>query len=327
MRICLVGGTGNISTSIVRLLLELGHEVTCFTRGEHGVPPDGVRVIQGDRRDREGFEARMLAERFDAAIDMISFCAEDAASSLRAFRDVGHFIHCSTVCTYGIQYDWLPVSEDHPLRPITDYGRGKMAADALLLAAYYRDGFPVTIIKPSTTYGPQMGLLRQIAWDFCWIDRVRKGKPILICGDGHALHQFLHIDDAALGFAHTLGKPRTHGQVYNLVRFGFTSWADYHHTAMQVIGREVEMVGVPLQTLLAFKAPNVNICREIFAHNCYYNCEKIMRDIPEFRPRVSLAEGMAQVLEAMDREGRIPNADNECWEDDIISACRAMIPA
>jgi hypothetical protein len=36
--------------------------------------------------------------------------------------------------------------------------------------------FPVTIIKPSSTYGPQMGLLRQVAWEFSWIDRVRKGK-------------------------------------------------------------------------------------------------------------------------------------------------------
>ncbi len=325
MRVCIVGGTGNISTSIVRLLVELGHEVTVFNRGQRTTPPD-VRVIVGDRQDREAFETCMQAERFDAAIDMISFTREDAASSLRAFRDVSHFIHCSTVCTYGIQYDWLPATEDHPLRPITDYGRNKVAADSLLLEAYYRDGFPVTIIKPSSTFGPQMGLLRQVAWDLSWIDRVRKGKPLLVCGDGFALHQFLYVDDAAPAFACALGRQRTFGQVYNMVNAGFYTWVDYHQTAMRVLGREVELIGAPLQVLVAQNVPGVGICTDIFAHNIYYSNAKITRDIPEFRPRVSLEAGMAQVIEALDREDRIPNSDELEWEDRIIAAIRALSP-
>ncbi len=320
MRVCVVGGTGNISTGIVRRLLECGHEVTCFNRGQRCEAPEGVRAICGDRRDRAAFEQAMQAERFDAAIDMISFTAEDAESSLRAFRGVGQFVHCSTVCTYGVEYDWLPATEDHPLRPITPYGRGKVDADAVLLGAHYREGFPVTIIKPSTTYGPAMGLLRQIASEFAWIDRIRKGKPIVVCGDGLALHQFLHVDDAALCFVGVLGKPHCIGQVYNMTRRGFTTWADYHRCAMRVIGREVELVGVPLRTLLAAASPGIDICRDIFAHNVTYSSEKLFRDVPQFVPAVSLEQGMAGVLEAMDREGRIPDSDGMTWEDELIAA-------
>jgi nucleoside-diphosphate-sugar epimerase len=181
MKIGIVGGTGNISQSIVRLLLEKGHEVVCFNRGQTTRSPEGVRVIQGDRSDREDFERKMQSEKFDAAIDMICFTAEDAASSIRAFRGVGWFVQTSTTCTYGIQYDYLPVDETHPLRPNTAYGRNKVAADDLYLEAYHRERFPVVIIKPSTTYGPVQGMLRQICWDFSWIDRVKKGKPILVC--------------------------------------------------------------------------------------------------------------------------------------------------
>jgi nucleoside-diphosphate-sugar epimerase len=322
MRVCVVGGTGNISTSIVRLLLELGHEVVCYNRGRSGDVPDGASVIIGDRSDKSAYESRMQAEKFDAAIDMICFNREQAESSLRAFRDVGHFVHCSTVATYGIQYDYLPVSEDHPLRPITDYGRNKVASDDVYLEAYHRDRFPVTIIKPSTTYGSKMGLLRQVAWDFSWIDRIRKGKPLLVCGDGHALHSFLHVDDAALGFAHVLGKRHTHGQTYNLVKRGFTMWADHHRTAMRVLGREVELVGVPLADLLACNVPNVGICRDIFAHNTIYSSERLFRDVPEYQPRISLETGMANVIEAMDRTGRVPNSDTLDWEDRIIAAQR-----
>ena len=324
MKVCIVGGTGNISTSIVRELLVLGHEVVCYNRGQGVPPPDGVRVIKGDRQQREEFERVMQAEAFDAAIDMISFTKEDAASSLRAFRGVGHFIHCSTVCTYGLDYDWFPVNEDHPLRPISDYGRNKVAADSLLMEAYYGEGFPVTIIKPSTTYGPQMGLIRQVAWEFSWIDRVRKGKPIIVCGDGKALHQYLHVDDAGRGFAQVLGKNICIGQTYNLMRTGFTTWEDFHRTAMRVIGKEVEIIGVPLANIIAADVPASSICKDIFAYTPYYSNAKLLRDIPEFHPTVTLEQGMTQVLEAMDRDNRVPEAEVDGWEDRLIEAQQAV---
>ena len=109
------------------------------------------------------------------------------------------------MCTYGVDYDWLPVTEDHPIHPISEYGRNKHAADEVYLQAHHDFGFPVTLVKPSTTYGPQMGVNRQIAREFSWLDRIRKGKPVVVCGDGKAVHQFLHIDDAAKGFVGLLG--------------------------------------------------------------------------------------------------------------------------
>ena len=184
MRVLVIGGTGNISTSIVKLLLEKGHEVSCFNRSERGKLPEDVRLIKGDRQNLQSFEEAMQNETFDAVIDMICFNAEDAASSVRAFKGVDHFLYCSTVCTYGVEYDWLPVTEDHPTRPSMEYGRQKLAADEVFQRAHREEGFPVTIVRPSTTYGPQMGVNRQIAREFSWLDRIRKGKPILVCGDG-----------------------------------------------------------------------------------------------------------------------------------------------
>lgn len=324
MKVCVVGGTGNISTSIVRLLIEVGHEVTLYNRGKRHEAPARARQLVGDRQDRAAFEAAMQAEAFDAVIDMICFNAEDARSALRAFRGVKHLVFCSTVCTYGVAYDWLPVTEDHPARPITDYGRNKLAADHVFLAAHHETGFPVTIIKPSTTFGPSWSLLRQIAWEAGWVDRVRKGKPIVVCGDGRALHQWIHVDDAAPAFVHALGRDRCMGNIYHMMKREFGSWADYHRTAMQVIGREVELVGVPLSSLLAAGVPNVGICDTIFSHNTIYSPDKLMRDVPEFRPRLSLQEGLARVLEAMEREKRIPDSDLETWEDQLIAAQRRV---
>lgn len=319
MKIGIVGGTGNISQSIVKLLLGQGHEVVCFNRGQSAKAPEGVRVIQGDRKNREDFERKMQAEKFDAAIDMIGFDAEDAASSIRAFRGVGWFVQTSTACTYGIQYDYLPADETHPLRPISDYGRDKAAADDVYLAAWHREKFPAIIIKPSTTYGPVQGMVRQVCWDFSWIDRVKKGKPLLVCGDGNALHQHLHVDDIARAFVGVLGKPHTLGQTYNAVSRGFVTWSEYHRLAGNILGRETELVGVPFEDLKKLNVPDFGICEEIFAHHIYYSAEKLFRDVPEFHPQVSLEQGMTQVFEVMERAGRIPNSDELTWEDDIIA--------
>lgn len=324
MKICVVGGTGNISTSVVHLLLAQGHEVTCYNRGQHGTAPEGARSLVGDRTERLEFERTIQVEGFEAAIDMICFNRDDALSDVRAFQGVSHFLQISTVCTYGVEYDWLPVSEDHPLRPITDYGRHKVAADSAFMEAFHRDGFPVTIVKPSTTYGPQIGVLRQIAWDSSWLDRVRGGRPILICGDGHAVHQFLHVDDAALGIAHMLGRPCCLGQTYNLVRRGFTTWKAQHQTVMEVLGRQVDLVGVSCADLEPLGVPRFEICRDIFCHNCYYSAERLYRDVPEFAPQVSLAEGVRRVYEEMERQGGISISEPGGWEDQIIERVHRM---
>lgn len=278
----------------------------------------------GDRLERDRFERTMQKESFDAAVDMICFRREDALSDVKAFRGVSHFVQVSTVCTYGVDYDRLPVTEDHPLRPITDYGRNKVAADEVFLEAHRRDGFPVSIVKPSTTYGPQMGLLRQIAWDSSWIDRVLEGRPILICGDGHAIHQFLHVDDAALCFAHMLGRTACIGRTYNLVREGYTTWRRYHETVMEVLGRKVEMIGVSCSDLERLGVPRYEICRDIFAHNCYYSGERLLQDVPEFQPRISMEEGILRVYHSLCEQQRIPRSEVGGWEDRIIARVEQM---
>ncbi len=167
MKIGIVGGTGTISTSVVTALLERGHDVTCITRGLSGDVPDGARVLVGDRNDLDWFIPAVRAASFEAGIDFISYQPEQARASLEAFRGVGRFVHTSTVATIGDDFDWLPATEEHPLRPTHPYGVNKLLIDRMYQAAYFAEDFPVTILKPSTTYG-QNNVIRQIGWDTTW---------------------------------------------------------------------------------------------------------------------------------------------------------------
>lgn len=323
MRVVIVGGTGNISGPIVDLLLEHGHEVTCVNRGVSDTLPEGVRLIKGDRHDREWYEKTMQREKFDVAMDMICYTPEDAASNLAAFRGVQQYIHTSTVVTYGVEFDWLPVTEDHPLRPTIPYGKMKVIGDNLLLEAYYREGFPVTIIKPSTTIGPKR-VLCQYGLGSAWLDRIRKGKPTLMLGDGKAIHPFLFVQDAAKGYVGAIGKVHCIGQIYNLVNPKFINWEVYYRTAMKVLDKQVDLIGVPVETLVAIDKEKFAMAKGIFSLNLSYSAAKINRDIPEFEVTVSLEEGLKETVQYLDEKGLLEDSDQNPWEDKVIEAQRLV---
>ena len=319
-KVLVIGGTGNISISIVRRLLKMGYETFVFNRGtKKNTLPADVNVMTGDRKDRPAFEDLMRRKSFDAVIDMMCFDEEDAMSTLRAFPHVGQLIFCSTVCVIGTQSDYFPVDETHALRPVTQYGKGKAAAEAFFLAEYYKNNYPVTIIRPSVTYGHMPTIVRQLGWDSSWIDRIQKGKPILVLGEGMVLCQFLHTDDAALGFVGAIGKKHCLGQIYHLVKNEVITWREYHKTAMRVLGRETEIVGAPMRLLEKSNIPGFELCTQIFCNHTYYDGTKAARDIPEFKPVLSLEDGLCLTFEYMDANQLIPNCDDSVWEDKIIN--------
>ena len=318
--ICVIGGTGNISAPLVKELLAAGHRVTCVNRAKTAYAPAGVVHVKCDRQNREAFEQAMRDRSFDVVFDMISFNAEDAQSAIEAFPYVSQFIHISTVCTYGIEFDGFPVTESHPLRPITDYGRNKAKADEALMEANATAGFPVTIVKPSTTYGPSQGLLRQLGRDFGWVNRIRAGKPVLVVDGGKARHQFLHVKDAAKGLAAMVGREDLAGMSIHLVSPDLVTWADHHRTLMEVLDNKVPLVSATLDELANEGAPDLGLCETIFAHDMHYDDSRFKLLFPDVEFDVSLEDGMREVLKAMDADGRLASCRNYGWEDSVISS-------
>lgn len=328
MEVLIIGGTGTISRSIVQALLRRGHQVTLYNRGQRadGPPPD-VRVITGDRKDRPAFEAALQRERFDAAIDMICFTPEDAASTVRALRGrVGHLIHTSTVMTYGPPFDGLGLDERAPLNGRHDggYGAGKVAADDLLLRAHAEEAFPVTVVKPSFTYGPGHPLWRQVDWRTEWIDRLRKRKPILVVGDGLNYFQFLPAPDAAEAYAGLLGMPAAVGQIVNMANPQPITWAEWHRAAAEALGVEAELVGAPAEILIATDPQRYGGLRANFAHTQVFRNAALERLLPDWRPATDRRAHIAATIAWMDAHGRVANSDDDPLEDRLIAALREV---
>lgn len=326
MKVLVIGGTGNISRCIVSALVERGHDVAMFNRGQHiDAPESGVRVIHGDRLDRSDFESKMRCERFDAVIDMISYNILDALSAFRAFRDrVEVFIHCSSVMTYGPPFSGVNVPESAPLNGTSDYATGKIESDRMLLEAHEKHGFPVIILKPSYTHGPGMTLLRQVRCDGEWIDRLRKRKPILSVGDGLNYFQFLSSRDAAVAFAVAVERPQCIGGVYNLVHPRPHTWDEWHRIAAQALGVDADIVHAPRHTLETIAPKRYGGLSQNFGHTQIFSGSKLAVDIPEFYPSVALVESVSENIAWMDKYSMVPDSDQDDLEDRIIEAIRKL---
>lgn len=330
-KVVVVGGTGNMSTGIVRLLVEKGYDVTIYARGTSYLEPNpDARVIKGDRHDGTFIET-MRKENFDFAIDMITHSLQDAKDSYEAFRDCERYVFCSTgaVATPFLstkcpirEYDWQAV-------PSWAYGVAKKSCEDYFMMRYHEHGFHVTILRPATTYGRTPGLVRQTGnisgVNNVWINRIEKGKPIVV-GNPHIMRSFMHADDTAAAFVGALNHSICDGQAYNLVGENCIDWGMYNRALMKAIGKEVEMVEVPIETLEAFVDENFQIgpmVYESFLYNGFFSGEKIAKDIPEFHQNIDIEKGMELAYEFYKSRNMIPDCDAYTLEDEIIAAQKA----
>lgn len=323
MRVMVLGGTGVISRAIVEVLLEEGHEVTVFNRGRKALPFKGnVELVTGDKSNREEFEAGMKGRHFDAVIDMISFTKGDAESTYRAFSgNIGQLIICSTGNAYARPFREIPIREDFRLTedPVFPYPYLKVKMEEALPEASQKHGIPFTIIRPSLTYGigsANIGVLRQ---NYGILDRIRKGKPLVMFGDGTNPWIFSFAPDIAKAFTGAVGNKNTYGQAYHATSDEMHIFEDLYTEIGRISG--VEPIIKHISTDLLMKG-----FPEMFSHIYYekmhagiFDNSKIKRDIPGFNPKITLAEGMKTIFDWMEGEGGIVDPVKDALEDRLVA--------
>ena len=253
MKIFVIGGTGFISSGLVRQLLDRGHSVTTFTRGRSRAWYEGgpnLTVRHGDRRNAESLRGALGSESFDVVYDMVAYTADDSQTAVDVFRGrTGRFIHCSTISVYMVSdHVYCPVTEDQDDRPLMahwprnpfgmDYGIDKRGCEDVLWAAHDEKSFPVTILRPTYASGPRDPTRR----DWFWIERMFDGGPLLVPGTGDFAFQQVYVDDIVQTFVSVLSHPVSVGRAYNVASEDICSLNDYLRRLAALIDRDPEMV-------------------------------------------------------------------------------------
>ena len=206
MKALFIGGTGTISTAIVKKLAEDPNwEVWLLNRGNRSdVVPEGVHQIVADIYDEADVEETLGDLKFDVVSEFIGFTVDRVEGDYRLFKDrTRQYMYISSASAYNKPARSYVITEGTTLaNPHWEYSRNKIACEEFLMKKYREEGFPVTIIRPSHTYDERnvpLGVHGKKGF-YQVIKRMQEGKPVIIQGDGTSLWTVTFNKDFAKGY-------------------------------------------------------------------------------------------------------------------------------
>jgi nucleoside-diphosphate-sugar epimerase len=324
VKILIIGGTGLISTAITKFLVKRGDDVTIYNRGKQDADIPEVKKIIGDRKNYPLFETQMKdAGHFDCVIEMIGFVPEEVESDVRAFSGrTSQFIFCSTIDVYTKPAKRYPITEDAERKPSSTfpYAYDKGKCERILEEAHQHGDFPVTVIRPAHTYGEGRGLVHPFAGGNHFFDRIRKGKPIIVHGDGSSIWSACHRDDVGRAFVEAVGNEKTFGKSYHVNSEEWMTWDQYHQGIATAMGAPPpEIIHIPTDLLKKLFPKTAEWCAENFQFNNIFDNTAAYNDL-KFQYTTKWIDGVKRVVDWLDEHNQIENSYNHPFYDRVISA-------
>lgn len=329
MRVLFIGGTGLISSACAAEAVRQGMDLTLLTRG-HGdanyPPPPGVRRITADvRHDPAGAARELVGQQFDCVVDWVAYTAPHVEADIEIFSGrTRQFIFISSASAYQKPPVHYVYREDTPLaNPFWEYSRNKIACEERLMRAYRETGFPVTIVRPSHTYGPGKSPASLTSrGGYTHIARLRRGAPLIVHGDGTSLWTLTWNGDFARGFVGLIGHPQALGQAVHITSDEVLNWNQIHELTARALGVEPRLVHIATDTLCARHPEWTGPLWGDKAWCAVFDNSKIKRLVPDFVATTPFAEGVRRALAWFDEHpGRqVVDAEAERLWDELIAA-------
>jgi nucleoside-diphosphate-sugar epimerase len=302
MKVLFIGGTGIISSACSRVAVEAGIQLFHLRRGKTARQvPLAVKVLVGDIRDPASVRAALGNQHFDVVVDFIAFTPEHIALDLELFRGrTGQFVFISSASAYQTPPGSLPVTESTPLdNPVWEYSRNKTACEEALLAAYRRDKFPFTIVRPSHTYDRT---LFPFHGGYSVVHRMRQGKPVVVHGDGSSLWTLTHHQDFARAFVALLGNARTIGEAFHITSDEWLSWDQIHHMVAAAAGTKADLVHLPSEVIAKVDRDWGDSLLGDKTHSMIFDNSKVKRLVPGWQATIPFSRGAEEIMAYYDAD-------------------------
>ena len=295
--------------------------------------PDGAHMLAGDVYQDENGVATMLADHyFDVVVDWIAFTPADIERDFRLFRGkTDQFIFISSASAYQKPPGHYIITEETPLEnPFWQYSRDKIACENMLMGAYQKDGFPVTIVRPSLTYGPSQLPLCTNSWQhpYTIIDRMKRGKKIVVPGDGTSLWVFTWNADFAVGLLGLFGNGNAIGEAFHITSDEVLTWNQAYEEVGRALGVALNVVHIASDLIAKYYEHAIGSLIGDKVNSVVFDNSKVKRFMPEFGCKVSWAEGVRHTIAWFEDEPSrqtIDEESNQLW-DKIIAAYEKVYP-
>lgn len=234
MKILVTGGAGFIASHIADKLVELKHDVVVvdnLSTGKREYINSQARFYKCDITDYERLKLAFYIEEPEivihhaAQIDVQtslkrpSFDAQNniigTINILECCRklNVRKIIYPSSAAVYG-NPQYLPVDEEHPIKPISFYGISKYTPEYYIRVYSELYGIKYTIFRYSNVYGIRQDPKGEGGVVSIFVDRLLKGETPFIYGDGEQTRDFIYVKDVAK--ANVLALDRGDNQIIDI---------------------------------------------------------------------------------------------------------------
>ncbi|WP_018014736.1 SDR family oxidoreductase [Teredinibacter turnerae] len=324
MKVLFIGGTGNISTACSCLAVETGIELWHLNRGKTGNQIQGVKTLVADINDRAALEDVLADHVWDCVVDWIAFTPEQVQRDIELFSGkTEQFIFISSASCYQSPPDSPVITEKTPLNnPYWQYSRDKIACEELLLKAHKDIGFPVTIVRPSHTYSNVIPIAIGGWEEYTAIDRMKRGLPVVVHGDGSSLWVLTHSEDFAQGFNGLIGRQESIGEAYHITSDEVLTWNQIYQQIADALGVEAKLVHVTSDRICRYDPEYIGPLLGDKTASVIFDNSKIRQLVPDFQCTTPFAEGIKTTLEWFEADPTrqtVSDAANKMMDELIAS--------
>ena len=163
---------------------------------------------------------------------------------------------------------------------------------------YYRnENFPITIVRPSFAYDTVIPIPIGGWMEYTTVDRIKKGKNIIVHGDGSSLWTITHADDFAKGFVGLLGHQQAIGHAFHITSDEILTWDQIHQAIAEAVGREAHIVHMASDFLGTFDEHLKGSLVGDKATSAIFDNSKIKRFVPGFTATIPFKQGIKRTID------------------------------
>jgi nucleoside-diphosphate-sugar epimerase len=311
MRVLFIGGTGFISTAVSQMAVERGIDLYHLNRGTRSASPPGVHSLIADIHQPESVQAALDGTQFDVVVDWIAYKPEDIERDLALFRGrTKQFIFISSASAYQKPPSFHIITESTPLyNPYWEYSRNKIACEERLMQAYRQEGFPVTIVRPSLTYDSNLPIAVGGWGCYTLADRLKKGLPVIVHGDGSSLWVVTHSEDFARGFLGLVGNWQALGHAFHITTDEVLTWNQIYETIGDALGVEAHIVHISSEFIASVVPHFTGSLIGDKAWSVVFDNSKIKMFVPDYQAVIPFREGIRRTLAWFDADEKRKRID------------------
>lgn len=328
MKALFIGGTGNISTPVSQLAIAKEIDLYHLNRGNRE-PVPGVTNLKADLGDMNLVRKTLAGHQWDVVVNWIAYSPADVQRDIDLYEgSARQYIFISSASAYQKPPANPVITESTPLRnPYWDYSRNKIACEYMLMSAYRERGFPVTIVRPSHTYYSVIPVSLGGWEEFTVIDRMRKGLPVVVHGDGTSLWTMTHAIDFAKGFLGLMDNQHAIGESFHITSDEALTWNQIYETVARAASCEAKIVHISSEYISnyadKYNFPSVRgTLLGDKSHSALFDNSKIKRFVPDYVANIPFSQGIKQTLNWFDADPsrRVVNEETNRFLDGLIAA-------